>query len=323
MEINIFNFKSADGTEVFDAAFNELGYLNATEAYQFFGKPQSTFDNWKTRTLVPYAEMLIELGKIPEPQIGVLPKVSDLIVVRVGGNQSKHEAGTWLHPKLAIVFARWIKLEFEIWCDEKISELISNGTVTLQPEDQEWVDYIEDLSDFAPGSRRYMENIRQALLVHEKEGYNIKAFKDLVEYVKDTTNKDNRSKVLKKLRQLIKEMYEAGKLSRTSHELMLEFCNDTVVEVLEKEIKTTKRQLRLAITKFTLPTKPSDEIDIPALTKQQAVEHNTTVEVGNKPIDAVALYGHKIFSLSMNPFDGQIPIFTFGAKVSVECDGGR
>ena len=39
--------------------------------------------------------------------------IADVIVVKHGGN-NLHETGTWLHPKLAIVFARWLGLEFEI-----------------------------------------------------------------------------------------------------------------------------------------------------------------------------------------------------------------
>lgn len=32
--------------------------------------------------------------------------------------------GTWFHPKLAVKFARWLSVDFEIWCDEQIDKLI-------------------------------------------------------------------------------------------------------------------------------------------------------------------------------------------------------
>lgn len=316
MEINIFNFRSVDGTEVFDAAFNELGYLNATEAYQFFGKPQSTFDNWKTRTLIPYAEKLIELGKIAEPQIGVLPQVSDLIIVKLGGDQSKHEVGTWLHPKLAIVFARWIKLEFEIWCDEKISELLANGMVTLQPEDQEWVDYVEGLVDLKPGSKLYMEAIRSVLLIHEKEGYNIKAFKDLIEVIKNDLTKELQTKVFKKLRQLIKDMYEDGKLSRTSHEAMLELCVDTVVEVLEKEVRSTKIKLK----RIELKGVEKKPLTMQELAKELKSEADTIEHEAKLVVDAQYLYAHKILGLDHTPRETFIPTHLFGAHTQPVCD---
>jgi hypothetical protein len=36
-------------------------------------------------------------------------------VKRGGKNQ-----GTWLHPKLAVKFALWLSVDFEIWCDEQV-----------------------------------------------------------------------------------------------------------------------------------------------------------------------------------------------------------
>ncbi|UOO81609.1 KilA-N domain-containing protein [Uruburuella testudinis] len=40
-----------------------------------------------------------------------------------------NNGGTWLHPKLAIVFARWCDVDFAVWCDEQIANIISGGKV--------------------------------------------------------------------------------------------------------------------------------------------------------------------------------------------------
>lgn len=32
--------------------------------------------------------------------------------------------GTWLHPKLAVVFARWLNIDFAVWCDLHIDALL-------------------------------------------------------------------------------------------------------------------------------------------------------------------------------------------------------
>jgi hypothetical protein len=32
--------------------------------------------------------------------------------------------GTWLHPKLAVAFARWLNVRFGIWCDQQIDGLL-------------------------------------------------------------------------------------------------------------------------------------------------------------------------------------------------------
>ena len=33
--------------------------------------------------------------------------------------------GTWLHPDLMVCFARWISIEFEVWCDRTIRRLLT------------------------------------------------------------------------------------------------------------------------------------------------------------------------------------------------------
>jgi len=37
--------------------------------------------------------------------------------------------GTWIHPKLAVMFARWLDIEFAIWCDEQIDSIIRGQSV--------------------------------------------------------------------------------------------------------------------------------------------------------------------------------------------------
>jgi hypothetical protein len=38
-----------------------------------------------------------------------------------------NNGGTWMHPKLAIPFARWLNEDFSLWCDDQI-EMILTGT---------------------------------------------------------------------------------------------------------------------------------------------------------------------------------------------------
>jgi hypothetical protein len=42
-------------------------------------------------------------------------------VIRGGRN---HADGTWLHPKLAVPFSRWLDDDFAVWCDLQIDSLI-------------------------------------------------------------------------------------------------------------------------------------------------------------------------------------------------------
>lgn len=53
--------------------------------------------------------------------------------VKAKSGSINNGGGTWLHPKLAIVFARWLSVDFAIWCDEQIDAII-HGT----PEKTDW-----------------------------------------------------------------------------------------------------------------------------------------------------------------------------------------
>lgn len=40
--------------------------------------------------------------------------------------RGKGKNGTWLHRRLAVPFARWLNVEFAIWCDEQIENILYN-----------------------------------------------------------------------------------------------------------------------------------------------------------------------------------------------------
>lgn len=42
-------------------------------------------------------------------------------------------AGTWIHEKLILKLAQWLDVNFEVWCDEKLAELMKTGKVELKP----------------------------------------------------------------------------------------------------------------------------------------------------------------------------------------------
>jgi len=56
---------------------------------------------------------------------------NQLVTSRMGNPESG--GGTWIHEKLILNAARYISVDFELWCDEKLSEMVRTGSVTLQP----------------------------------------------------------------------------------------------------------------------------------------------------------------------------------------------
>lgn len=89
--------------------FTPDGWFNATIAAEKFGKLPN---EWLR--LPETKEYLIALestyGKIPH--------------VKTSRARSDRGGGTWLHPKLAVPFARWLDVRFAVWCDEQIDRLI-------------------------------------------------------------------------------------------------------------------------------------------------------------------------------------------------------
>lgn len=90
-------------------AFTDDGWFNATEAAAKFGK--RPVDWLKLESTKSYMEALRQL----------LPEVKKFHFAQKGGSDG---GGTWLHPKLAVPFARWLDDKFAIWCDVQIDALI-------------------------------------------------------------------------------------------------------------------------------------------------------------------------------------------------------
>jgi len=82
------------------------GWFNATQAAAKWGKAPA---EWlRLPATISYIEAFKrKYGNIPYSE------------TRRGSG-----GGTWLHPKLAVSFARWIDDDFAVWCDDKIDEII-------------------------------------------------------------------------------------------------------------------------------------------------------------------------------------------------------
>lgn len=59
-----------------------------------------------------------------------LVKAVGLVVTRGGSPETG--GGTWLHPKLAVVFARWLDIRFAVWCDLHIDALLGSDPAARQ-----------------------------------------------------------------------------------------------------------------------------------------------------------------------------------------------
>ncbi|MDK4696490.1 KilA-N domain-containing protein [Kingella negevensis] len=115
MNIQSFNYDNIS------VAFRNDGYLHATQIAKHFGKLPK--DYLKTEQTQEYIAALADNCVRRK----ILTDKNQLVIIKQGGI----EQGTWLHPKLAIHFARWLDPKFAVWCDEQIEQIISGSLQSL------------------------------------------------------------------------------------------------------------------------------------------------------------------------------------------------
>ena len=116
------------------------------QVFQYNGSP-ITFQIGKS-TMVNATEMAKAFGKRPNDYLS-LPTTNELIkaITRKSGNSENQivttkagtpqfGGGTWMHEDLALDFAQWLSVDFKLWCNDRIKELMRYGmTATTQTID--------------------------------------------------------------------------------------------------------------------------------------------------------------------------------------------
>ena len=98
-----------------DANIVGTGFI-VLHSVQFGKRPVDYLKTEQTQRYI--AALTANLSKVKK----ITLKEIQLVIVKKGGNVA--ESGTWLHPKLAIDFARWLSPEFAVWCDEQIERIL-------------------------------------------------------------------------------------------------------------------------------------------------------------------------------------------------------
>lgn len=97
-------------------------WFNATEIAAIFGK--KPIDWLRLPETERYIQALIKREKEKAAENGEVLKVGKSHFIKT--KRSKY-GGTWLHPKLTVAFARWLNIDFAIWCDEQIMQLLTEA----------------------------------------------------------------------------------------------------------------------------------------------------------------------------------------------------
>lgn len=153
--------------------FNDEAWINATDVAAKFGKEMNDWlQQYETlEYLCALAKRVFsnsgpeqELSKINGMQIRNaatrakilrIAKSTGLVKTKAGIN-----GGTWIHPKMAVRLARWLSVDFEIWCDEQIDAIIRGHSA---PVDDERIKAIFLLSDPSSWEKRFNDPLYDAL----------------------------------------------------------------------------------------------------------------------------------------------------------------
>lgn len=57
---------------------------------------------------------------------------NQLVITERGGLNP----GTWLHEDVALDFAQWLSVDFRLWCNDRIKELLKTGVATVSNDDE-------------------------------------------------------------------------------------------------------------------------------------------------------------------------------------------
>lgn len=123
-------------------SFDERGWFNATVAAKRFGKRPVDWLHLPdtAKYLVALAERNGKSGILEQfkeisgldfsraaSQAKLLRLAKSTRLVATKSGSPLVGGGTWLHPKLAVRFAQWLDMDFAVWCDEQIDNIIRNG----------------------------------------------------------------------------------------------------------------------------------------------------------------------------------------------------
>ncbi len=95
-------------------------FMNATKMMEPF--PEKRMHNFtRNKTTIEFVNALHEANS--KTPISALVD-SELVSIKKGGNDS----GTWFQRNLALEFARWLNPKFNVWCNQRIDEIITKIT---------------------------------------------------------------------------------------------------------------------------------------------------------------------------------------------------
>lgn len=126
------------------AYYKQLKNMNNSVIYSYKGSEISFMSG--DNVLINATQMAKPFGKRPNDYL-VLPSTNQLIsaITRKSGIAENQlvitergglNPGTWMHEDVAIDFAQWLSVDFRLWVNDRIKELLKTGVATVSNDDE-------------------------------------------------------------------------------------------------------------------------------------------------------------------------------------------
>lgn len=121
---------TASYNEVINVDFTSDAWFNATSAAKQFNKRPN---DWLNLDMTKEYIKLLHGTLFPDLPLPAKMVTAENQLVRTekGGSVSDSigGGGTWLHPELAVEFARWLSVGFSIWCNTTIRKILRGESI--------------------------------------------------------------------------------------------------------------------------------------------------------------------------------------------------
>lgn len=120
--------------------------MNTPVIYNYKGSQISFMSG--DSVLINATQMAKPFGKRPNDYLA-LPSTNELIkaITRKSGNSENQlvmtkpgtpqfGGGTWFHEDIALDFAQWLSVDFRLWVNDRIKELLKTGVTTVSNDDE-------------------------------------------------------------------------------------------------------------------------------------------------------------------------------------------
>lgn len=128
--------------------------VNATEMAKAFGKTPK--DYLRTQSAQEFINAL---------SVRLKCLTADLVKVVQGGDIQ----GTWLHEDIALDFAQWLSVDFKLWCNDRIKELLKTGVTTISDEDEAIYNAMNILQKRLEASKQKVQMLESKVELQETE----------------------------------------------------------------------------------------------------------------------------------------------------------